>query len=154
MITSTRLISALTLEQSMLEARLLRHRYIHPETGCWIWTGAKDDEGYGEIWILGKQCRLNRIIGHLYFGLNLEDKKILVLHKCHNKSCFNPAHLELGSNSKNMSDYGRHIHPEYCKRGHRWRDGNEYFSRRARLCRACQTQHMREYRIRKKNENV
>ena len=84
---------------------LLKQRNIL-SSGCWEFTGYKC-RGYGMVSrkFGGVQinCRINRIIGILYLGLS-GDKKIYVLHKCDNPSCFNPEHLYLGNQEMNMQD--------------------------------------------------
>ena len=70
---------------------------------CWNWDSTISDHGYGDFWCLGKRCRAHRISWEIYYGEIPEG--ILVLHKCDNKRCINPAHLYLGTNSDNMKDY-------------------------------------------------
>jgi hypothetical protein len=69
--------------------------------GCWTWSGPTY-KGYGRVWVDGKNMRAHRASwllanGDIPAGL-------LVLHKCDNASCVNPAHLYVGTHQDNMRD--------------------------------------------------
>lgn len=74
--------------------------------GCWIWTGAKHPEGYGQFVNPSlKDIRAHRISWIFERGEIPEGLK--VLHKCpgtHNRSCVNPEHLYLGTQADNIRD--------------------------------------------------
>lgn len=70
---------------------------------CWNWDGVISAHGYGDFWAFGRRQRAHRISWEIYYGKIPEGK--LVLHKCDNKRCINPAHLYLGTNSDNMKDH-------------------------------------------------
>lgn len=76
--------------------------YYVDENGCWICTShAKDPDGYIMI-NRGKHGRLHRYVYGLEKG-ELKDGEV-VMHKCDNPSCFNPSHLEVGTNVDNQRD--------------------------------------------------
>jgi hypothetical protein len=86
--------------------RLMRFRLID-ENNCWNWTG-RTYEGYGIINVsIGKskvrRQKVHRYALFIFKGINPSNNQI-VLHKCHNRRCFNPDHLELGTNLDNAKD--------------------------------------------------
>lgn len=56
---------------------------------CWIWKGALRRDGYGNC-KLGKESLAHRVVYKLIKG----SLPPLLHHKCHNKICVNPDHLE------------------------------------------------------------
>lgn len=87
------------------EKKLLNKRIINPETGCWNWTGSTNPSGYGQLNDKGRLIRVHRVAAHIWKGLDLNDSKTCVLHKCDNKKCYNPEHLYLGTKKDNSRDY-------------------------------------------------
>ena len=76
---------------------------VDPATGCWNWTGGTTWVGYGQFAFDGYVAPAHR---HAY----LEFKgpigpNLVVRHKCDNKLCCNPDHLEIGSQRDNVMDY-------------------------------------------------
>ena len=69
--------------------------------GCIIWTGTKADNGYGRIFVKGRQVRVHRYVwekhnGQIPTGLFID-------HICHNKSCCNIKHLRLATREQNLA---------------------------------------------------
>ena len=72
------------------------------EKGCHIFTGTKDECGYGRIWQGKKLVRLHRA---MYEKLHGEiPKGLVILHKCDVPACINPNHLLLGTQGDNVED--------------------------------------------------
>lgn len=66
--------------------------YIVDENSCWIWQGAQDGRGYGHLKRNGRHIKAYRFYyeqkhGEVPKGMELD-------HKCQNKLCCNPDHLE------------------------------------------------------------
>lgn len=73
-----------------------------PFSGCWLWTGALDTDGYGMIAVGRGPKAAHRISWILHKGeIPLQQH---VLHHCDIPCCVNPAHLFLGTHADNMKD--------------------------------------------------
>lgn len=74
-------------------------------SGCWVWTGRRNEKGYGIIDISRSSQKAHRVSwiinrGEIPDGLS-------VLHDCpikDNRSCVNPDHLWLGTQKDNLMD--------------------------------------------------
>lgn len=75
----------------------------HP-TACWLWTGARDRDGYGVIDApdYARQLRAHRVAYELAHGRIPAGKQ--VMHTCDNPTCCNPNHLRVGSADENNKD--------------------------------------------------
>lgn len=78
-----------------------------PWKNCWLWTGyVRKDVGYGEI----SKCRADG--GGIWYAHRLSYERyhgripnsLVVRHKCGNRLCQNPEHLELGTIQQNIKD--------------------------------------------------
>jgi len=72
-----------------------------PESGCWLWEGALDRNGYGVFRLDGKATGAHRASYRLLVG---DVGQAHVLHSCDNPCCVNPSHLYLGDHKDNMRD--------------------------------------------------
>jgi hypothetical protein len=73
---------------------------------CWIWTGSKDEQGYGMLWYEGRSERIHRLM-YAYFvepvPRGVRNRKFgQIDHMCRNTSCCNPNHLELVTQKTNI----------------------------------------------------
>ena len=84
---------------------------IIDENGCWIWTNSIHRNGYGRIWMHGKEYLPHRVayeefIGPIPEGLDID-------HLCRVRICCNPKHLEPATRQVNIQrgwDAGRQHH--------------------------------------------
>jgi hypothetical protein len=118
-------------------------------SGCWLWTGAINRHGYGNVGINGRTWSAHRaayvaFVGPIPVGLQLD-------HLCRVRRCINPTHLEPVTSRENTlrgdtiaaSEARRTRCPyghEYTEENTRWcvirryANGREQWGRRCRAC--------------------
>ena len=93
-------------KRNMNHAEFRQHLIDNSEpvtvSGCWIWMGTTDADGYGVLKSKGKMLKAHRLSYELFNGPIPDDK--CVCHSCDVRSCIAPAHLWLGGNADNMRD--------------------------------------------------
>lgn len=81
-------------------------QYIpEPNSGCWLWIGACNHDGYGQLKRVGGSNMAHRFSWEFHNGPIPDGMN--VLHKCDTPPCVNPRHLFLGSQLVNMQDCAR-----------------------------------------------
>lgn len=85
-----------------VEERFWRYVSESDPASCWPWTGRKDKDGYGTLRVGESMRRAHVLSWVLHFGQVAP--LLLVLHRCNNPSCVNPAHLKMGTHLDNMAD--------------------------------------------------
>lgn len=128
---------------------------IQPVTKCWLWTKSKR-AGYGALWIPGDApgsgghvgahvFAYERFIGPVPEGLDVD-------HRCRNRACVNPKHLEAITRHANLhrsphTQATKNSAKTQCIRGHVL-EGDNLVVRRGRegkrTCRECERIHRRE----------
>lgn len=73
------------------------------EVGCWIWTAARNSQGYGAFRITHERLISAHHAAYLLFVGPIPDGQI-VRHKCDVKLCVNPEHLLTGTFVDNNMD--------------------------------------------------
>lgn len=72
------------------------------ESGCWEWNRYRMPCGYGRIRHGGSMWLAHRL-SYLAFNGDIPEG-LVVRHKCDNKCCVNPEHLEVGTQKDNVQD--------------------------------------------------
>lgn len=88
---------------------LLEMYDVEAFTGCWLWLGTVDTNGYGHCSLRGRRVSAHR----LFFAQHKHPipAGLCVCHTCDTPSCVNPDHLWLGTRGANNADMtrkGRH----------------------------------------------
>jgi hypothetical protein len=136
-----------------LRERLMSRLVIDRATGCLLWTGYCNPEGYGRVWV-GRPIRrldyAHRLMYQLFAG-SIPDGMQLD-HLCRNPQCASPAHLEVVTHRENLlrgTGYSaRNAAKTHCPSGHAYDAANTYFRPGTghRLCRECVRNHSRRRR--------
>lgn len=83
-----------------LSKRVEAHTSYVPICGCWLWTGALNNMGYGMLMVNGKRVLAHRASYEVNVGPIPEG--LFALHECDTPSCVNPNHITLGTQTDNM----------------------------------------------------
>lgn len=114
----------------------LADKFEIADSGCWLWTAAKNPAGYGVV-SRDRRARLAHrvvyevVVGPIPDGSDLD-------HLCSTPACIHPDHLEPVSHGENMrrAYWATRTH---CPSGHPYDEANTYHrpERPGRECRAC-----------------
>src|SRR3990172_6671349 len=124
--------------------------FVEVTDGCWLWRGAMSPTGYGTFRMNGAGATMTS--AHRYAFLHFVGpipSNQQVHHRCRNRACVNPAHLELVGIHDHQS---KHVHAPRtaCKRGHPYDEANTLVYQGRRWCRTCSRLRARWNRARKK----
>lgn len=110
--------------------------------GCWWWTAALGDHGYGMVWDGARMVGAHRyvwetLVGPIPDGLHLDHSQ-----GCSTRRCVRPGCLEAVPQRVN----NERLRQSTCRRGHPWTLESTYIrpDTGARTCRVCAADRARE----------
>lgn len=119
---------------------------------CWLFTGSRNDFGYGHFWngeklVMAHRWTYEYLVGPIPEGLELD-------HLCRPPPCCNPDHLEPVSTAENNRRSGsataRNARKTHCKRGHPLDGVNVRYANGGRVCVTCDRANRRAARLRRR----
>lgn len=119
------------------EIARFKGKTVENSTGCWLWQGPLDRDGYGTFYFRRRNRRAHRVG---YFLLNGPIPEGLVInHTCRNRACVNPQHLHLvdvSANAMKDSSSPAYVNSQktICPRGHPY---DRHYGKQ-RYCSICQ----------------
>lgn len=122
-----------------LKERLYEKCLPVPWTGCWLWLGALDPDGYGSLHVEDRKQRAHRVSFEIFRGGIPAGRQID--HLCRVRCCVNPDHLEPVTCKENLlrgdTLNARNATKTHCKRGHIFDEANTIKVPHGRECRTC-----------------
>jgi len=85
-----------------LAKRLAHYSKAEPLTGCHIWQGHNNNDGYGCLRYQGRAHPAHRLAWTLKHGPI--PRGMVICHRCNVRRCVNPDHLVLGTRADNNAD--------------------------------------------------
>lgn len=137
-----------------LPARIAARVIAHPRSGCWVWTGRTDRDGYGRIGNEG----IHRVVYRLLVGPIPADRPNIdhvAAAGCIFRRCCFPGHLEPATTRENAlrgrSFAALNAAKVHCDHGHPYDAANTYRKPNGhRDCRACVRRRVAEYTARQR----
>ncbi len=89
----------------------LADRYVVDDQGCWVWQGYCLPGGYGQLTFRRDSWLAHRLSYLRHYG-ELPEGDLQVHHRCANRACLNPFHLEAATPVENRRAAPTKLDPE------------------------------------------
>lgn len=122
-----------------LPERIAQKIEPEPMSGCWLWSGRTDRDGYGRVKYRSKTWGIHRLTYELLVG---PIEKPTIDHLCRMRCCCNPAHLRPATVRENiLAEGSQSLQKQNASKTHCPTCGTElrrvYRSKTARQCPVC-----------------
>ncbi len=98
------IINTLTDRRKKIFDKIMLRVVINHNTGCWEWQGPTSGKGrgggYGRMSLDGQTVAVHIVMFTIFFGYIPGKKQID--HKCNNRICCNPDHLQMVTHKQNQ----------------------------------------------------
>lgn len=137
-----------------LPERLFNKLMADPNSGCWLWTGASNPDGYGLVKIpkTRRNQPAHRAVYEYFNGC--APAHLVMDHKCRNHACCNPNHLRVVTHRENiLAGIGvsaRAAAKDVCANGHSYEGGYLLYGK-FRRCKICHLANCAKYYARHKD---
>lgn len=117
-----------------MSTREFFERHILKGDGCWLWTGALNNKGYGQWGQNGRTRSAHRVAYEFFVGPIPEG--LTIDHLCRVRRCVRPDHLEPVTSAENT----RRAKGDECPKGHPYTPENTKHRKDngRRICVTCQ----------------
>jgi len=133
----------------------LRKKITIQENDCWLWVGAVGTHGYGVAYYNNKVDVAHRIIYKIIIGFIPIFYELH--HKCCNKQCVNPNHLEITKRKTHEGNFASiNAQKTHCINGHEFTSENTaiYRNGKKRQCRTCVRERAKEFHLKSGSKQI
>lgn len=120
--------------------RSIMGRLVITETGCAVWNGYRDKDGYGTVTYQARPHRVHRLLYEHFVG-PVPEGLVLDHFTCDNRPCANFAHLKpvtpLENRLRGNDPAMLNARKTHCKNGHPLAGDNLAVYAGSRVCRTC-----------------
>lgn len=119
-----------------------------PKDGCVIWPNSKNEAGYGRFPVGGGEQKAH-VASWVFENGRPVPEGFEVHHRCGERACVNPHHLELKERRPHRSGHRKN----YCPNGHLYTEENTATGRRGyRVCKICRAARSARHRAERRRQ--